>query len=141
MEEVDMSKKPSLEMARTTQAYWDGYAAKYSTIELTNYQSGHTSFVMVGADRPGIKILEVGCGSGTGSELIATSALYKKDGDRPGSVLVITDFSSDMISRTKKRFEESDYSYGKGNKVFIDETNYTSQSPPEQIDIDKKIEE
>ena len=37
MEEVEMVKKPSLEMARTTQAYWDGYAPKYALAELTNY--------------------------------------------------------------------------------------------------------
>ena len=81
---------------------------------------------MVGADRPGIKILEVGCGSGTGSELVASSMLHKKTKDSSGSVLVSTDFSYEMMQRTKKKFEDSDYIHGKGNRYHIDETDYTA---------------
>ena len=96
---------------------------------------------MVGADQPGARILEVGCGTGTGSVIVASSFLQRKTEKSPGSVLICTDFSLEMMTRTKERFDDSDFIYGKGNKVSFDETNYTAQSPPPQIDIEEKIKE
>ena len=46
------------------------------------------------------RILEVGCGSGTHSEVIALNYLKK------GGLLVSCDFSKDMVTRASQRFQD-----------------------------------
>jgi ubiquinone/menaquinone biosynthesis C-methylase UbiE len=48
------------------------------------------------------RILEVACGAGNHSLVLATTYLKR------GSVLVSTDFSSQMMEFTKKRFEDKE---------------------------------
>ena len=82
---------------------------------------------MVGADRPGIKVLEVGCASGVGSIICASNILAKKTEDTPGSVLVTLDFAEDFIKMTNSGFAESDFAQVSSNIVDIDtETDYVS---------------
>ena len=66
-------------------------------------------------------VLEVGCGPGLHSEVIATSFLRND-----GAVLVSSDFSNEMIGMLKQRFDKSDFTLVDGNKCLIDdETDYT----------------
>ena len=53
---------------------------------------------MVGANFPGARILEVGCGTGVGSLSYASVFLNES------SILVSTDFSEEMIKRLNSRF-------------------------------------
>ena len=54
---------------------------------------------MVGANRTGARILEVGCGSGLAIEIIATSVLSKIG----SPVLVGCDFSDQQVKQFNKR--------------------------------------
>ena len=72
---------------------------------------------------PGARVLEVGCASGVGSEIVAHSLLSKQG----SPVFVISDFSGQMVQMSKERFDESDYKLIEGNKVVMDtETDWTS---------------
>ena len=65
------------------------------------------------------KVLEVGCGSGIHSELIA-NAFIKSPG-----MLVSCDFSNEMVRKMKANYEKSDFT--KQSDVLIDtETDHTS---------------
>ena len=79
------------------------------------------------------RVLEVACGSGTHSEMIAKSFLHNK-----GAVLVSCDFSKEMVSKLKDRYEQSDYNECKDYKQVIDtETDYTDLSASKILDLDK----
>ena len=111
-----------------TQDFWDGFAENYSKAELMNFQAGLTSFLMVKCQNPGARVLEVGCASGVGSEIVANSLISKLE----------SDFSHQMMQMTKSRFEESDFKLIQGNKVVVDtETDYTSNG--ERIDLDSVV--
>ena len=73
--------------------------------------------MLANCQKPGARVLEVGCGSGIGSEIMAMSLLSKQD----APVAVISDFSGNMMEYTKQRFDESDYVLIPGNKVTIDD--------------------
>ena len=73
----------------STLEFWDNFAPKYAQLELLNFQAGFSSFVLSKCQNPGARVLEVGCGSGTGSEIVANSLLSKQ-----GSPVYVTcDFS------------------------------------------------
>ena len=106
-------------------------ASWYSTIELSNFQGGFSTALLAGCQNPGARVLEVGCGSGIGSEIIAMSLLSKQD----SPVHVICDFSPNMLRMTSERFEQSDFKLINGHKVMIDlETDYVTNG--ERIDLD-----
>ena len=69
--------------------FWDNFAQSYSQVEQLLFQGGFTSFMMTGSQKPGARVLEVGCGSGIGSEIIAQSLLSKQE----SPVFVVSDFS------------------------------------------------
>lgn len=118
----------------SNQQFWDNFSERYSTVELVNFQGGYTSFVMTGAQNPGARILEVGCASGIGSEIVAQSIVSKQG----SPVYVVSDFSSNMVEMCKRRFEESDYSLIQGNKASFDvETDYVNNG--ERIDLDRIV--
>ena len=111
--------------------WWDNFAQSYSQVELLNFQGAMTSFMMTGSQKPGARVLEVGCGSGIGSEIIAQSLLSKQE----SPVFVVSDFSQEMMRMTARRFDESDYKLIDGNKVVVDsETDFVSNG--ERIDLD-----
>ena len=56
---------------------WDNMAEWYSSIELLNYQGGFSTALLANVQKPGSRVLEVGCGSGVGSEIMAMSLLNK----------------------------------------------------------------
>ena len=58
---------------------------------------------MVGANFPGSKILEVGCGTGVGSLSYASVFLNEN------SILVSSDFSEEMVKRLSARYEASGF--------------------------------
>jgi ubiquinone/menaquinone biosynthesis C-methylase UbiE len=76
------------------------------------------------SDMPKCKtVLEVGCGPGSHSLILASSFL-----NRDGGVLVSTDVSSKMIQKLKETYEEeSDYGLIPSNKSFIDTKSDYSQ--------------
>ena len=116
------------------QTFWDGFAAKYAKVELANFQGGYSTFVLSNSQKPGARVCEVGCGSGTGSEIISSAVL-----SRQGSpVLVVSDFSGEMVRMTKQRFEDSDFALVPANKVVIDaETDYVNNG--EKINLDQIV--
>jgi ubiquinone/menaquinone biosynthesis C-methylase UbiE len=70
----------------------------YSTVgELNAFQGTVTLLSMAKASQCNT-VLEVACGTGTHSEIIAMSYLKK------GGVLVSCDFSKDMVAGASKRF-------------------------------------
>ena len=69
-------------------------------VEFSNFQGGLTSFLMAGVNKPGVRVLEVGCGTGTHAEIVATSLLGKEG--QP--ILVSCDFSAEMVKMVDKRF-------------------------------------
>lgn len=106
-------------------------APRYSRVELMNFQGGFSTYLLSNCQKPGARVLEVGCGTGIGSEIMATNLLSKQD----APVAVISDFSGKMIEVVKQRFAESDYALIPGNKVTIDDqTDYTSNG--ERVDLD-----
>ena len=104
----------------------------YSRFERFAVQSTTTCLEMTDA-RYCSRILEVACGAGTHSEVIAKGFLASN-----GAMLVSSDFSKEMVSKLKERFEKSDYNDCKGCKHVIDaETDYTDQSTSNRLDLDK----
>ena len=77
--------------------FWDNMASWYTTTELMNYQGGFSTCLLANCQKPGARVLEVGCGSGIGSEIMAMSLLSKQD----APIAVISDFSSKMMEHTK----------------------------------------
>ena len=72
-----------------TVEFWDGFAPRYTKVELNNFQGALTAFLMAGVEKPGQRILEVASGSGTHAEIISQSFL-----SREGSPVYVTcDFS------------------------------------------------
>jgi ubiquinone/menaquinone biosynthesis C-methylase UbiE len=123
--------------------FWNNFSDTYAEkMEISTYQGSHTCFVMAGAQRPNIKICEVGCGSGLGSLTVATNMLAKRspDGSVPGSVLVSSDFSDNFVRLAKVRYADSDYVQCPGNIAEIDaETEYEMNG--ETFDVEAKIAE
>ena len=72
---------------------------------------------MVGASLPGMRICDVGCGSGLGVEIAALSLLSKQG--KP--VLAACDFSDTMAALFKARLAQSDFCEFKGNRLHIDD--------------------
>ena len=111
---------------------WDSLSDWYSRFERFAAQSMTTCLEMADV-RYCERVLEVACGSGTHSEIISKGFLHNK-----GAVLVSCDFSKEMVSKLKERYEQSDYNEFKGCKHFIDtETDYTDQSIAKNLDLDK----
>ena len=123
------------------QAKWDNMVDWYSkNIEAYSVQGMVTCAVM--AEVPKCKrVLEVACGPGVHSKILATSFL-----NRDGGVLVSCDFAPSMVKKLKVNFEtEHDYNLAPGNKSLIDtETNYNEFSQDGELknkcDLDKIIE-
>jgi len=65
-----------------------------ANVELNSFQTGFTSYVMTGIDKPGMRICEVACGSGTHAEIAAMSLISKEN--KP--VFVTADFSAEMVN-------------------------------------------
>ena len=90
---------------------------------------------MVGIGRPGIKCLDVGCGTGTGVEIVAMTMLSKQQ-----SVLVACDFSQGMFARCCERLQASDYNQIKGNKLFVQiEKEFISNQ--DRVDLDAYLKD
>ena len=120
------------EFQQQSRKRWDTMSDWYSRFERFAVQSTTTCLEMTDA-RYCDRVLEVACGAGTHSEVIAKGFLSNK-----GSVLVSSDFSKEMVTKLKERFEQSDYNEYKGCKHVIDnETDYTDQSTPKRLDLDK----
>jgi len=67
------------------------------------------------------RVLEVGCGAGLGSTMIAQNYLKK------GGVQVSCDLNFGMMYRLNKKFLKSDFPKVKGNKyLFEDEINFSA---------------
>ena len=82
---------------------WDNLSDWYSQFERFAVQSTTTCLEMTDARYCG-RVLEVACGTGTHSEVIAKGFMASN-----GAVLVSSDFSKEMVSKLKERFEKSDY--------------------------------
>jgi len=118
--------------------HWDHLASWYNDDAQWFSLQGLITCVLAGSVRDdGItpqRILEVACGPGLHSRLIAESFL------RPnGGVLVSTDFSMNMLEYVKESYKGSDYSLVEGNKYLIDETFDSSESSTEKCDIESII--
>jgi len=123
-------------MSNGRQEFWDNFAQNYTRVELTNFQGGLSTFILAKANLPGARVLEVGCGSGVGTEITAQSLLSKVD----SPVLVTSDFSTSMLGLCKTRMEESDYPLVQGNKLVFDtDTDFVSNSEA-RVDLDSLVE-
>jgi len=86
---------------------------------------------MVGASQPGMRICDVGCGSGFGVEIAALSLLSKQG--KP--VIVASDFSDTMVTLFKSRLQQSDFLKLEGNLMHIDDkTDYINSDA--KVDLD-----
>lgn len=110
------------------QTFWDGFAASYSKNELITFQAGITCFTMTECFKPNACILEVGCATGVGTEIVAKSMLKK------GSLLVASDFSKNMVDLMFERFDNSDFGKIPVNQFIKDTCNYVDQCE-KQIDL------
>ena len=111
---------------------WDGMAQFYSMVELVNFQSGFSTFILAKANAPGARVLEVGCGTGVGTEITAMSLLSKVG----SPVLVVCDFSTGMLGAAKSRMDDSDYRLIQGHKLVFDtDTDYVSNNQL-RVDLD-----
>lgn len=63
------------------------------------------------------RVLEVACGPGSHSVLLASNYIPKD-----GGVLVSCDFSGAMVQKLKQNYSESDFIQAKGNIALINET-------------------
>ena len=87
--------------------------------------------MLANSQAPGARILEVGCGTGTGSEIIAQTVMSKQG----SPILVMSDFSGEMMRLAKRRLEESDYSLIPGNKLEVDtETDFIDGGIKKDLD-------
>jgi len=86
----------------------------YKFAEPFSYQSATTCLVMSNAHNCK-RVLEVGCGPGLHSELIAKSILQPN-----GGLLVSCDFSKEMVTIMKRRYDNSEYSKLEGNHFKFD---------------------
>ena len=92
-------------------------------MELSNFQGALTTFITVGIDQPGLRILEVASGTGTHAEIVAQS-LISKEGS---PVFVTCDFSESMVKMVAERFQNSDFGSDPSDVVQIDtDTDYTT---------------
>ena len=90
-----------------------------STIQGTVTCAVQTEMLNCGNSENGQRILEVACGPGKHSLLLATSFL------KPKGVLISCDFSEEMIKKLKKNYLESDYNQVPGNLFILEENkNY-----------------
>ena len=96
-----------------TQKRYDSFADWYTTIEHKTFQGTITCLNMVDSLNSK-RIIEVGCGPGLHSQLIAKSFMSK------GSLLVSCDFSTEMVNKMKARYAASDLSK-EGISVQFDE--------------------
>ena len=102
--------------------WWSGAAKTYEKLEMPFFQGALTTYIMVGVDQPGARILEVASGTGTHAEIVALSLLSREQ--KP--VFVTCDFSEEMVKMLEERFKHSDYGLIQGNAVDIDsKTDYT----------------
>tara|TARA_B110000285_G_C14686874_1_gene407269 strand:- start:72 stop:434 length:363 start_codon:yes stop_codon:yes gene_type:complete len=89
------------------------------------------------------RVLEVACGPGAHSKILATSFL-----NRDGGVLVSCDYAQEMVKKLKETFEqEHDFTLAPGNKFLMDsETDYNAFAEgsttelKNKCDLDKIIE-
>ena len=58
--------------------WWDDFAPTYAKIELVNFQGGFSTFTLANCHRPGARILEVGCGSGAGTQIVSSSLMSRE---------------------------------------------------------------
>ena len=58
--------------------WWSGFAKKYEKLEMPFFQGALTTYIMVGVDQPGARILEVASGTGTHAEIVALSMLSRE---------------------------------------------------------------
>ena len=78
-------------------------------------------------------VIEVGCGSGLQSEVLAKAFLKGH-----GSLLVSCDFSTAMISMMEQRYDQSTFQQTEGNKVVIDrDTDYADPACTQQVQLDQ----
>mmetsp|Transcript_12940 Transcript_12940/g.21893 ORF Transcript_12940/g.21893 Transcript_12940/m.21893 type:complete len:140 (-) Transcript_12940:608-1027(-) len=114
----------NLEKGKQIQAYWDSFSQAYTKVaEPFTIQGTVTCASMVKAQNAK-RVLEVACGPGKHSLLLASSFLRNN-----GSVLVSCDFSIEMVKGLKTNYEseEADFSKVPGNKFVVDtETDYIS---------------
>ena len=117
MEQVNVNK----EECDILQAKWTGMADWYQKhIEIFSAQGMVTCAVMANVSQCK-RVLEVACGPGCHTKILATSFL-----NRDGGVLVSCDYARGMINKLKETFEQDhDYTLAPGNYSFIDpETDF-----------------
>ena len=134
---VESSDKPDdSEFRAQSRQRWDNMSQWYEKFEHFALQSTTTCLEMTNA-RSCRAVLEVACGAGTHSEVIAKSFLRND-----GGILVSSDFSQEMVKTLGQRFEQSDFSEIAGNKYVMDsETDYTDQSESKMLDLNKIIQD
>jgi trans-aconitate methyltransferase len=89
-------------MMKSLQLKWDEKADWYSKFEGFSFQGTVTCLNMVDSFNSD-RLLEVGCGTGHHSELIAKSFTPAN------GLLVSCDFSTEMVKKMKERYAESDF--------------------------------
>ena len=105
----------------------------YAKFEHFAFQGTVTCCTMVDSHNKK-RVLEVGCGPGFHSEQIAKSWINPDH-----SLLVSCDFSKEMVTLMKKRYETSEFSKREGVFVQIDaETDFTA-SETSQIELPNEI--
>ena len=136
-------KTVNIEENEKIQTKWSNMADWYAKqIEASSVQGMVTCAVMSNMQNCK-RVLEVACGPGYHSKVLATSFL-----NRDGGVLVSCDYAPNMVKRLKETFDkEHDYTLAPGNKFLMDtETDYnecvegSSTELKNKCDLDKIIE-
>ena len=100
------------------QKKWDSMAKWYSKFEYYSFQGTVTCLNMVDSFNSK-RVLEVGCGPGLHSELIAKSFI------NDGALLVSCDFSPEMVKMMKERYADSGFTKEEGVSVNFYEVDHT----------------
>jgi len=80
------------------------------------------------------RVLEVGCGPGLHSELIAKSFI------NDGALLVSCDFSHEMVKMMKERYADSGFTKEEGVSVSFYEVDHTKSTDSRCEGLDQPIE-
>jgi len=118
---MEQASQVNVEANKVIQDKWDSMAEWYETaMEKYSLQGTTTCAVMTNVQQAD-RVLEVACGPGNHSLMLAQTFLKNK------GVLVSCDFSGEMVKKVHQNYSQKDNDYVKveGNKFLIDiETNY-----------------
>ena len=98
--------------------FWDNFAPVYETTAEMETIQGTTTCAVMTSMMHKKRSIEVGCGPGRHSLMLASTFLRKD-----GGVLVSCDFSNWMVQKLAQNYKEGDYSKVPGNKSLIDLKN------------------